>query len=180
LKTKELIIKCQNGNQASFSLLFEDFSDLVFSVAFRILNKENDASDIVQETFISVWENIRKIDPDREFKNYIVRIAVNKCYDQLRKSEYKNPAVSNDFILAQILSEENTPDEQLDNKEIGDIISLIAEGLSPKQKLAFVLSELEGYSQDEISDMTGMKKSSIKSNLNLARRSIGQQIEKYL
>jgi DNA-directed RNA polymerase specialized sigma24 family protein len=44
----------------------------------------------------------------------------------------------------------------------------------------FILSELEEYTQDEIADMTGMNKSSIKSNLNLARRRIGQQIEKYL
>jgi RNA polymerase sigma-70 factor (ECF subfamily) len=180
LKTKELIIKCQKGDQAAFSQLYEEFSDMIYSVAFRIVNKENEASDIVQETFISVWENIQKIDPDRKFKNWIMRIAVNKCYDLLRKSSYVNKTVSDDFILTQILSEENTPEEQLNNKEIGDIISLIAEKLSPKQKLVFVLSELEGYSQDEIADMTGMMKSSIKSNLNLARRRIGKQIEKYL
>lgn len=180
MKTNEIILKCQNGDQAAFGLLFDEFSDLVFSMAFRIVNKEDEASDIVQETFISVWKNIRKIDPNREFKNWIIRIAVNKCYDLLRKSNYKNQAISDDYLLAQILSEENTPEEQLNNKEIGNIISLIAQELSPKQKLVFILSELEGYTQDEIADMTGMNKSSIKGNLNLARRRIGQQIEKYL
>ena len=60
------------------------------------------------------------------------------------------------------------------------MIRLLTNRLSPKQKVVFILSELEGLSQDDISEITGMIKTSVKSNLNHARRSIGKMIEKYI
>ena len=68
----------------------------------------------------------------------------------------------------------------MDNEEIGKIIRLLTNKLSTKQRIVFVLSELEGLSHEDIFKITGMAKSSIKSNLHHARRKIGEMIEKYI
>ena len=68
----------------------------------------------------------------------------------------------------------------LENQEIAGIITLLTEKLSSKQKAVFVLSDLEGMTHDEISEITGMSKSSVKANLFHARKSISEKIEKYM
>ena len=68
----------------------------------------------------------------------------------------------------------------IENKEIAQMINILTEKLSPKQKAVFVLSELEDLSNEEISDITGMSKANIKANLHYARKRIGEMIEKHM
>jgi RNA polymerase sigma-70 factor (ECF subfamily) len=72
------------------------------------------------------------------------------------------------------------PSEALENGETSKIISILTQKLSSKQKAVFVLSELEGMSNNEISEITGISKSAVKANLYHARKSISEKIEKYL
>ena len=72
------------------------------------------------------------------------------------------------------------PSAELENSETALIINLLSERLSPKQKAIFVLSDIEQMSHDEISEITGMSKSGIKSNLHHARKHISEMVEKYL
>lgn len=81
--------------------------------------------------------------------------------------------------IPELFSESN-PESKLSNEEIGKIIRLLTNKLSPKQKIVFILSELEGLTHDDISEITGMVKTAVKSNLNHARRNIGQMIEKHI
>ncbi len=179
MKTAEIIEKCCKGDQAAFGLLYENFSDRIFSTAFRILNNEDDAGDIVQETFISVWKNLHRYDPAKDFGAWISRIAINNCYDMLRKAKNNGNIVRDESQLALLLSKEKEPGENLSNKDYAGLIKALTEKLSPKQKIVFVLIEFEEYTHDEVEDITGMSKTTIKSNLNHARRTIGEQVRKY-
>ncbi len=67
MDTKELISRCQNGDQTAFGLLIDKYSDKLYAVAFRILNREEDAADAVQDTYISVWGNIEKYNLEIDF-----------------------------------------------------------------------------------------------------------------
>ena len=86
---------------------------------------------------------------------------------------------ANSWNIPDLFSDSN-PERKLNNEEIGKIIRLLTNRLSSKQKIVFILSELEELTHDDISEITGMVKSSVKSNLNHARRNIGKMIEKYL
>jgi RNA polymerase sigma-70 factor (ECF subfamily) len=72
------------------------------------------------------------------------------------------------------------PSVTLENSETSKIIGILTEKLSPRQKAVFVLSDLEGMSNDEISEITGISKSAVKANLYHARKSISEKVEKYL
>jgi RNA polymerase sigma-70 factor, ECF subfamily len=177
----KLIEECRDGNFNNFRKLIELTSPYAFSVAFRMLGDEDQAKDIVQETMITIWQKLKKIKSAEVYKTWIYRIVVNKCYDQMRKRK-RNPEFGTDEktweLIANRISE--GPSAALENKETTTIISLLTERLSSKQKAVFVLSGLEGMSNDEISEITGISKSAVKANLYHARKSISEKIEKYL
>jgi RNA polymerase sigma-70 factor (ECF subfamily) len=181
LDTKEIIRSCINKDETAFRMLVDNYSDFAFRTAFRIINEEDESRDIVQESFITVWNKIKDFNPEKNFSNWFYRIIVNKCYDSLRKKK-RNPLVYPDAEGWKILGiySDSNPDTRLDNKETGKMIRLLTKKLSQKQKVVFVLSELEGLSREDISEITGMTKTAIKSNLFHARRKIGEMIEKYI
>ena len=145
------------------------------------MNDEEESNDIIQEAFIAVWNKIGSFDPDKKFSNWLYRIIVNKCYDALRKRkrmQLVHPDTNN-WNIPELISESN-PERKLDNEEIGKMIRVLTFKLSTKQKIVFIMSELEGLSHDDIAEITGMAKTIIKSNLNHARRKIGEMIKKYI
>jgi len=180
LDIKDIIKSSIKKDEGSFRILVERYADYAFSVAFRIINEEEESKDVIQEAFISVWNNIGRFRMEDNFTNWLYRIIVNKCYDSLRKKKRKALIYpdSKNWNIPGLFSED-TPDERLNNQEIGSMIEQLTNNLSPKQKVVFVLSELEGFSHDDIAGITGMNKTSVKSNLNHARRNIQMMLEKY-
>lgn len=144
-----------------------------------MVSDEEEARDIVQESFITVWKKMPGFNEKLNFSNWFYRILVNKCYDSLRRKKRNSRIINHEKLLDSVLIlSESEPDKELENREIAEIIRGLSHHLSTKQKIVFVLSELEEFSPDEIFEMTGMSKSSIKSNLNHARRKIAGIIEK--
>lgn len=181
MDNRDIIRYCINRDEDAFRMLVDRYSDFAFSVAFRITNDEDESNDIVQETFISVWNRIGHFNIEKNFSNWLYRIIVNKCYDFLRRKKRMlviHPDTDN-WDIPELFSESN-PERNLNNEEIGKIIRLFTNKLSSKQKIVFVLSELEGLTHEEISEITSMVKASVKSNLYHARRNIGKMIEKYI
>lgn len=181
METTEIIQAYITRDQNAFRMLVDNYADFAFSVAFRIMNDEDEAKDIVQESFISVWNKIEGLNPRNNFSNWLYRIIVNRCYDALRKKK-RNPMVypdANNWNIPGVFSDSNA-DTRLDNKEIGKMIRRLTNQLSRKQKIVFVLSELEGLSREDISEITGMTRTSIKSNLFHARQKMGKLIEKHI
>ena len=177
----KLIEECRGGNFNNFRKLVEVTSPFAYSVAFRMLVDEDQAKDVVQETMITIWQKLKKIKSAEVYKTWIYRIVVNKCYDQLRKRK-RNPEFVADELTWELISNRLSegPSADLENKETAQIISLLTNKLSPKQKAVFILSDLEEMSNDEISEITGISKSAVKANLHYARKNIFEKVEKYL
>jgi RNA polymerase sigma-70 factor, ECF subfamily len=177
----ELIDECRSGNFNNFRKVVGATSPFVYSVAFRMTGDEDLAKDIVQETMITIWQKLKKIRSSEGYKVWVYRIAINKCYDHLRRKKRSPESVADDVTWARIsnrLSE--IPATDIENDEISRVISLLTDRLSPKQKAVFVLSDLEDMTAEEISGITGMSRTTIKANLHHARKSISQMVEKYL
>ena len=177
----EIIEECRNGNRQKFREVVRTVSPFAYSVAFRMLGDEESAKDIVQESLITMWENMKRIRSADAFKTWVYRIVVNKCYDQMRKgkreSEFR-PDEQTWMVISNHMSHE--PASELENSETARAIKLLTEKLSPRQKAVFILSDLEEMTSDEISAITGMSKRNIKANLFYARKSIRGMISKYI
>jgi RNA polymerase sigma-70 factor (ECF subfamily) len=181
LTEQELIEDCKAGSHGSFRKLIAATSPFVFSVAFRLLRDEELARDIVQETMVTVWQKLDSIKSSGSFKTWIYRIAVNKCYDHLRKNKRNNEIRIDDKTWG-IISDHapEQPDGHLENEEIARLLDFMVRKLSPKQQVVFILSEIEEKSSDEISGITGMSRTLIKANLHHARKKISSMMEKYM
>ena len=177
----ELIEECRGGNFNNFRKLIELTSPFAYSVAFRMLGNEDQAKDVVQETMVTIWQKLKKIKTAEVYKTWIYRIVVNKCYDEMRMRK-RNPEFVTDEktweLIANSISE--GPSAALENGETAKIINMLTEKLSSRQKAVFVLSDLEGMSNDEVSVIIGIGKSAVKANLYYARKSISEKLGKYL
>jgi RNA polymerase sigma factor, sigma-70 family len=163
---------CCQGDTKAFGFIVEEYRQLVYVLAFRLLCDEEDARDITQEIFIKVWQNISKYNRKYKFSTWIYKIASHACYDKLRVERKMSKVNLADCELYS----DGYPDEILNNKELKKLIIGISAGLTPKQKLVFTLSDLEELEVEEISVITGMTPAKIKSNLYLARKYIKSKI----
>ncbi len=145
--------------------------DYVYTVVFRIMANEDDTRDILQDTYLKIWEKRKSIKTEESLKPYLWKIAVNKCHDQLRKRKirYEEKSIENDSVINAIMSDEQA-DKKLENDEALFLLKFMVSKLSPKQRIVFTMVELQELSHDEVSEITGMSKNSIKSNLNHARK----------
>lgn len=176
-----LIEECRKGDLTRFRDLVRLTSPFVYSVAFRMLGDEENARDIVQDTMVIVWQKMSRMKSAAAYKTWVYRIAMNRCYDKLRFLK-NSPEIRGDdktwTLIANTVSDGSA--NMLEKEEMTAIIKLLTSRLSQKQKAVFILSELEEMSHDEIKEITGMSKTSIKSNLFFARKNISGMIEKYI
>jgi len=162
LNTYDIIKDCKRGDGKAFGTLVDLHADMAFRVALRIMNDEMEAEDMVQEAYISAWKNMKDFDAARSFSSWLYRIVVNKCYDALRSRKRTRPADPNDNCWKELSDAADNPEVSLDNKETAHLIKMLSETLSPKQKLVFILIDLEGLTHDEVKEITGMRKMTVK------------------
>jgi RNA polymerase sigma-70 factor (ECF subfamily) len=175
----ELIERCRRGDANAFRKLVDNYQGMVYVFAFRMLCHEEDAKDVVQETFIKVWRNLGKYNAALKFTTWLYKITANCCYDHLRKGKQRKQHVEIDQVkhaCEQML--QSNVEQKIINEDLAAVIGLLTHELTPKQKLVFTLKELEGFEVNEISAITNLSPEKIKSNLYLARKNIREQLEK--
>jgi RNA polymerase sigma-70 factor, ECF subfamily len=177
---QEILIRIRKGDPAAFRKLVEMYRQQAFRLAFRILANEEEAREAVQETFIRIWERIGSYDPSREFTPWLNRILVNISVDHLRMIQ-RYPQVSvNEATNA--LEKLATPDPLVntENQDIARLIRFLAEGLPAKQRLVFILRDIEGMTSGEVEVLTMLSEESVKSNLYYARKRLKENLNKIL
>lgn len=168
-----LIDKCKKQDTTAFAALVAEYRQLVFRLAFRLLCDEEEARDMVQETFVKVWLSLDKYNREYRFSTWIYTIAGNVCYDRLRSLQHSPSGSMQGVSLANIsLSSGEDMEQSLINKELKELILRFTHELTPKQKLVFTLREIEGLEVSEVEAITGMSAEKIKSNLYQARKQI--------
>jgi len=154
-----------------FSNLVDASSDVIYRVVFFMTRDENEAQDILQETFIKFWEN-DKLHKVENPQGYLMTMAKNLTIDKIRKTKIEKSA---EFVKDyRLVNEEN--DEKLDEKKnlYSKIINFVQQ-LKEKQKQVFLLREMEGLTYQEISDYLEISESQVKVNLHRARTAIKNQ-----
>jgi RNA polymerase sigma-70 factor (ECF subfamily) len=174
---QELIILCRQNDAQAFRKLVDVHQSMVYTLAFRLLCNDEDAKDIVQETFIKVWKHLDNFKIELKFSTWLYTIAANQCYDKLKKAKQNYILRLDDQDhIREFISNENI-EKKVINDELSYIISSLTHDLTPKQKLVFTLHDLEGLETEEIMSITGLSAGKIKSNLYLARQYIRKKIE---
>jgi RNA polymerase sigma-70 factor (ECF subfamily) len=176
----EIIRKSKEGDRLAFRELVIRSTPYAYSVAFRILNDEDNARDAVQESMIKIWKKLGGFHEENNFKTWLYRIVVHTCFDFLRKHK-RNPEFRPDEKLWEKLGASliDGKDTRFENQETAQVIRSLTNKLSPLQKAVFVMSELMQLEQEEIAEILNTTKSAVKANLYYARKGIKTMMEKH-
>jgi len=171
---KALIDAACRGDVGSFNQLVLNYQSMAYNLAYRILGNRDAAADATQEAFLSVFKAIGKF-RGGSFKAWLLRIVTNACYDQLRLKQ-RRPATSLDALLVlesapvQSLTDPGeSPEEYAVRQELNRAIQVGIGTLPPEQRIALVLSDVQGLSYQEIAEVTGASLGTVKSRLSRAR-----------
>jgi RNA polymerase sigma-70 factor (ECF subfamily) len=172
-----LIARAQRGNLEAFNQLVLMHQDSAFTVAYRLMGDSHRAADAAQDAFISAY---RKIDTYRggNFRAWLLRIVTNRCYDVLR-GQQRHPSTSidrtgdeDDPEPLQIADTSALPEEIVQQQELRRAVQQCIGALGEDQRMALVLSDVEGMSYDEIALQTGTAMGTVKSRISRARASV--------
>jgi RNA polymerase sigma-70 factor, ECF subfamily len=176
----EIIGKVKTGDQAAFRRLVEEYRQQAFSLAFRIVCDEEEARDVVQESFIKVWQKIETFDMNGNFSGWLNTIVANSAIDRMRQIK-KHPTVKLDQVINKIDHLNlNIVQTEVDNQETAQLILWISEGLPEKQKMVFILRDLQGVDSSEVQQILNLSETSVKSNLYYARKAIREKLLKVI
>jgi RNA polymerase sigma-70 factor (ECF subfamily) len=173
-----MILLSRQGDLSAFQQLVEHYQHYAYILAFRLLGNDEDAKDAVQETFIRVWKHIKNFNLSSKFTTWLYRIVTNLCLDRIKAQKRKNRVFSQDGEQNQLLvaGSEKNPEENCINKALAGTIIHLSETLKPKQRVVFVLRDLQDLDMNEVARITGMSVNSVKSNLFYARRNIREKL----
>ena len=172
----EMISRCQSGDKTAFRWVVQTYQRMLFSLALKMLADEEEAKDIVQETFISVWKNFKNYDSRKPFTTWLYTISSRLCLNRLKAKKITACQPDDITVFRQFASEEDSQ-RTLENSEWISIVKTLAEGLSKKQRLVFTLGQLEGLSAMEIEQITGLDTKQVKSNMYVARQTIRKRLK---
>ena len=141
-KIQELISRSQQEDAVAFSLLVSTFQPLVFRLAFRLLCDEDEAKDMVQETFVKVWLALGKYNGECRFSTWLYKITCNTCYDRLRSLHHSPLDNEADYSVSANISSDDNVELAVVNKQLRELILRYTDELSPRQRLIFTLRDM--------------------------------------
>ncbi len=168
-----LIKQAQKGDIAAFNRLVLYYQESVYNVAYRIMGQPQAAEDATQEAFISAYKSLNQY-RGGSFKSWLMRIATNNCYDELRRRK-RRPQSSLDEMTEEnespafLRSPNEGPEGYQQRVELAQAIEDCLGGLPDDQRVTAVLCDIEGYDYNEIAQITSSSLGTVKSRISRAR-----------
>ncbi len=173
-----LLIKAfKNGSPRAFETLFQRHHKKLYAYLMQLLNSKEDAEEIVQESFIKIWEKRENFLEGYPFDAYLFKIAKNSFLNHNRKKV--NQRIFEDYLeYADELSSDNT-DDYVIFKETLDIINAIIQEMPPRRREIFNLRKTEGLSRQEIAEKLQISVITVDSQLLKANNFMKEKLKKH-
>ena len=179
----------RGGNPEAVEALFDRFHGKIYSLAMSILKNESDAEEAVQDVFMTVVQKAHTFKGNSALYSWIYRICVNTCLMRLRGKRRHETVSIEEFMP--VFTEEGMHASLIDDwskeverkaldKELGQVIRKSTESLSEKYRVVFVLSDVEGLSNEETAKILGLTVPAVKSRLHRARLYLRERLSRYL
>ncbi|MFO7698930.1 MAG: sigma-70 family RNA polymerase sigma factor [Anaerolineae bacterium] len=168
-----IIADAQRGDLRAFEQLVATYQAMAYSVAYHILGNSEAAMDATQEAFLRAFQGLSRY-RGGSFKGWILRIATNCSYDQLRYQQRRPSSPIDDLVEDEehssiLLADDEEPEEYAERQELGQAIQRGLAELPHDQRAVLVMSDLHGLSYTEIADAMQVSVGTVKSRLSRAR-----------
>ena len=174
-----LVVEAQRGNVKSFEELYMLYHRKVFAVIRATVKNGADAEDILQQTFLSAWRNLKNLGNPAAFNTWIQRIALNQCYALLRKKNIAILLDSEDELdqIAEDAAGDLIPAVYAEREDLRIRLGRILEGLSDVQRQTITLFYFNELKVEEIAEVMDCSVNTVKTRLFLARKAIRGEVE---
>jgi len=166
--------RLQQGDLQSFDLVYQQYSQRLYGFAYSILKNHEDAKEIVQETFLRLWNTRDQLKSDHSLKSYLFKISHNISIDLIRLRLKNEKYV--EYLKTHFSDGAGEVENLADYNELSDTIQkIIAEFPEQRQKI-FRMSREEGLSHAEIADKLCITTKTVENHINLALKTVRKRL----
>lgn len=159
---KDLFDRAREGDEDALNIFIQIYQQKIFRLAYAFFREREEALDVVQETFMKVYEKIDYFQKTENVQSWLFQIARNICIDRYRKKTSKKRKPGTTLGEINILEVPN--DDSLEKKEeLQPIIAEALEELTPRQRLVVILKHINGLKFEEIAQVLGISSGTVKS-----------------
>jgi RNA polymerase sigma-70 factor, ECF subfamily len=178
-----LVARAKTGDMSAFSELVKHYDRRVFRMAKQITQNDDDAEDVLQETFLKAYTHLDDFQGNSKFYTWLVRIAVNEALMKLRKRRSSRTVpldepidTGEDEVVREIAVWDENPEQQYSRDELSSILEEAVESLKPAYRTVFILRDIEEMSIEETAEALNLSISAVKSRLLRARLQLREKL----
>lgn len=190
LLERRLIRRLQQRDEKAFREIVELYGDQVYNLTYRMMGSREDAEDLAQEVFITVFKSIDSFRGDSKLSTWLYRVTINHCKNRIKylarrhdrqKSEYEDGAtrqgVDGGLTAPTALPR---PDKHIEGMELEGLMQECIASLEEEHRLLIVLRDVQELSYEEISAITNLPEGTVKSRLHRARMALRKKLLKHM
>ncbi|MEO0331783.1 MAG: RNA polymerase sigma-70 factor [Bacteroidota bacterium] len=171
------ISQLKQGSSKSFEILYRQYQPKLFAFCYHLTHSRTDAEEIVQQTFMKIWETRDRINPDLLFSSYLIQIAKHDIYN--RTAQRMRDFTFQKYFTATTSQQSNVTQEQLNLHALQDTLHSLVQKLPFMQQKVFLLSRMNGFSNQEIADQLQLSRSTVENHIFAALKTIRRLLVKY-
>lgn len=165
------------GHEPSFTMLYEQYYSLVFSSALQYCKVRSMAEDIAQQVFFTVWEKRHSLATIENGESWLWTVARNQTMNILRKEASRRSYITH--IKERFDHEDNSPLQELLNKQKGERIEQLINTLTPRQQQVYKLSRNNGMTYAEIAKTLELSTDTVKEHMANALKTLRKKLLQY-
>jgi RNA polymerase sigma-70 factor (ECF subfamily) len=174
---EELMLEVKADNMFAFDCLYRKYGKRIYRFALSILKSSEEAENIIQEVFLSLWEHRHSVINEASVKYYIFSIAYNSSISVLRKKIRETSFIDHLKSLQDIQQE--VVNTELEFNELNDKLNQIIDQLPRRQREVFLLHRIERLKYRDISERLGISENTIENHMSKALKTIRKKLGNY-
>jgi RNA polymerase sigma-70 factor, ECF subfamily len=183
--------RLRDGDMDAFQVLFSKYSGAIVKFAFRFLGSQGRAEEVAQTAFLQLYRARKRYEPKARFATFLYRIAANLCLNELRRFDYSgkieslytlDDSESGGTSIANRLPDDDSPGpaQQLVCREVATELKKVLKHLPPNQRMALLLSRVDGFSYREVAESLDTSVSAVKSLIFRATATLRRDLAELL
>jgi RNA polymerase sigma-70 factor (ECF subfamily) len=182
LTDEELVSRSMGGDPESFNQLIKRWERPIYALAYRTIGREDDARDVVQETFLRAFRGLSGFKGQAKFSSWLYRITLNLCRDWMRRQRRAPVIATPDGVdLVELAGESEhveTADAAVARKDLSRAVARAMTALPEEQRAAIILKEYHDLTFQEIADLLGCPLSTVKTRLYQGLSVLRKELER--
>jgi RNA polymerase sigma-70 factor (ECF subfamily) len=182
----DLVTRARGGEVDAFNDLVRKYERKIYRLAKNITQNDEDAEDVLQETFLKAYEHLGDFQGNSKFYTWLVRIAVNEALMKLRKRKADRTVpldepvdTGEETVVREVAVWDEDPEQKYSQDELGKILNDAVQTLKPAFRTVFILRDIEELSTEETAQALNISVPAVKSRLLRARLQLREKLTRF-